>query len=476
MGLRIQNNIMAMNAQKQLNISNNNLTKSLERLSSGYRINRAADDAAGLAISQSFRAEIASFKVASRNTAEANALLQVAEGSMDQMGNILTRLKELATQAASGNAAENIDKINSEANQLVQEFDRIATSTQYAGRALLTGQLAGQGTRQAEAGSIDEADALGQNGFAFGVAVTGAATMGAITGTIDSSIAARADGNNSWTITATANTTVAITNGGITYTGTIAANTLTIVGMGENQTNLAIAFTAASTDLLKGETLSFNNLGLSLDNVIAANNAGTGTYTFSDVGGNISLEYDGASYAMSATVTEGLWTIQNSELGITINLGTEYNPGDLNGLKFDIEEGTPAAGSSMNFQIGSLNEANNRLTINLADAQASVMGLTANMLDTDTKAQAALTTIDNAISSLTDQRGNIGAYMNRLNYAAANLETIIENVQAAESIIRDVDMAAEMTNFVKNQILMQAGTAMLAQANMAPQSVLGLLG
>ncbi len=139
MGLRIQNNIAAMNAHRQLSISDTNLSKNLERLSSGFRINRAADDAAGLSISQQFRADIASFKVASRNTSEATSLLQVTEGAVDQIGNMLTRLKELATQAASANAGSNLDKINAEGNKLIDEIDRIANSTEYAGSKLLNG-------------------------------------------------------------------------------------------------------------------------------------------------------------------------------------------------------------------------------------------------------------------------------------------------------------------------------------------------
>jgi len=133
MGFRIQNNIAAMNAQRNLGISDAGMSKSLERLSSGYRINKAADDAAGLSISQSFRADIASYKVAQRNVSEANSLIQVAEGSLDQVGNMLTRMKELATQAASANAGSNLDKINSEYQKLMDEIDRVVDSTEYAG-------------------------------------------------------------------------------------------------------------------------------------------------------------------------------------------------------------------------------------------------------------------------------------------------------------------------------------------------------
>ncbi|MBW2742697.1 MAG: flagellin [Deltaproteobacteria bacterium] len=139
MALRIANNIAAMTTQRWLSVSDAGMKKSLERLSSGYRINRAADDAAGLAISQSFRADIASFKVASRNTSEASSLLQVGEGAMDQIGDMLTRLKELATQASSANAATNVDKIEAEKEELLNEINRIANVTEYAGTKLIDG-------------------------------------------------------------------------------------------------------------------------------------------------------------------------------------------------------------------------------------------------------------------------------------------------------------------------------------------------
>jgi flagellin len=275
MGLRIQNNIAALNAHKNLTISDSALSKSLERLSSGYRINRAADDAAGLAISQGMRADIASYNVASRNVSEANAMVQVAEGAYDQIGNMLVRLKELATQAASANASGDLDKIDAEAQALLDEIDRISDATEYAGAGLLDGSL---GTQTFQVGST--ADTFSQ---------------------------------------------------------------------------VEVSFSTVST----------------------------------------------AS--------------------------------------------------------GSLNIA----TLDLLSA---------------TNAQTALTSIDTAIDTLNDSRGDLGAIQNRLAYASANLSTTIENVQAAESVIRDVDMANEMISFTKNQILLQAGTAMLAQANMAPQVVLSLFG
>lgn len=273
MGLRIQNNIAALNAHKNLTISDSALSKSLERLSSGYRINRAADDAAGLAISQGMRADIASYNVASRNVSEANAMAQVAEGAYDQIGNMLVRLKELATQAASANASGDLDKIDAEAQALLDEIDRISDATEYAGAGLLDGSL--------------------------------------------------------------------------------------------------------------------------------------GTQTF---------------------------------------------------------------------QVGSTADTFSQIEVSFGTVSAASMSIDTLSLASATTAQTALTSVDSAIDTLNDSRGALGAIQNRLSYASANLSTTIENVQAAESVIRDVDMAAEMTTFTKNQILLQAGTAMLAQANMAPQVVLSLFG
>ena len=273
MSLRIQNNIAAFNAHRNLTISDAGLSKSLERLSSGYRINKAGDDAAGLSISQAFRADIASFKAASRNTAEANSLLQVAEGALDQIGNMLVRLKELATQASSANSGANLDKINAEGDALIEEIGRIATSTEYAGTKLIDGSF-----------------------------------------------------------------------------------------------------------------------------------------------------------------------------------------------------------SAQVFQVGASADADNQITVTLGDATAATLALTAGQLSAAGTALTFLGTVDTAISSLNGVRGDIGAIQNRLSYAYTNLSITIENVMAAESVIRDVDMAAEMTTFTKNQILLQAGTAMLAQANMAPQQVLALFG
>jgi len=370
MALRIANNISAMTTQRWLGVSDAGMKKSLERLSSGYRINRAADDAAGLAISQGFRADIASFKVASRNTSEASSLLQVAEGAMNTVGDILTRMKELATQASSANAANDIGKVAAEYDTLVLEIDRIATSTEYAGTALVDGTFGSKGSLVDATSTWDTA----------------------IANVYDIDVSAAAVGEYVATYSAT-NDTMTITSGGVSQDQVITA----------------------------GATINFSTFGISFKTTDAA-------------------VVDTLGAAMADTQTVEFTT------------------------------------DAKDFQIGSEDDLANRISVTIDNIDTTTLGVAADDLATAGDAQTALATINGAISELATSRGEIGSYQNRLAYAASNLSATIENLQAAESVIRDVDMASEMTDFTKNQILLQAGTAMLAQANMAPQQVLALFG
>ncbi len=374
MGFRIQNNIAAMNAQKNLGISDAAVGKSLEKLSSGYRINRAADDAAGLAISQQFRADIASYKVASRNTAEANSLLQVAEGGVDQISNMLTRLKELATQASSANASSNLSKINAEGNKLINEIDRIAQSTEYAGTKLLNGT--------------------------FGVTASSGGTFTA----------------------------------GLGFAG--------VTGLQSGQTYTMVATSTA--------------LGVSSLTITATVGSAA-----------VSQTITGFTKPSSGSTKE----VSFAAFGLTVKFNDNF-------VNDDTGDGTMIAnaGTASNFQVGAKNSAtgDDKIGILLGTATSTALGLAVDQLDTAAHAATFMTTLDTAIGLLNTTRGDIGAAQNRLGYASANLATTIENTQAAESVIRDVDMAAEMTNFTKNQILVQAGTAMLAQANQSAQNVLSL--
>lgn len=370
MSFVIQNNISAMNAQNNLQVSQSSMQKSLERLSSGYRINSAKDDAAGLAISQGFRANIAAGKVAQRNITEANALLQVAEGAMTNIGDILTRMKELATQAASANVGTDVSKVAAEYDTLVSEIDRIANSTKYAGASLLTG------------------------GFSAG------------------------------------------------STGAFGATIANVYG-------------------------------------IDATNASTGAWVATNAAGALTLTKGGVS--QTVTIADGAQTVNFDKLGISFKTTAAGVGATIAGAITAATPLTVTAGATAAFQIGYGNTASqDQLGVTLAsmlssDLKTAGAGLAGGDIATSALAFSAITNIDDAISTLSTTRGAVGAYQNRLGYASSNLASTLENFTAAESSIRDVDMAAEMTNFTKNQILVQAGTAMLAQANAAPQQILSLL-
>jgi len=484
MALRIANNITAMNTQRWLGISDNAMKKSLERLSSGYRINKAADDAAGLAISQSFRANIASFKVASRNTSEAAALLQVAEGGMDQIGNMLTRLKELATQASSANVGETErTKINSEATALTDEIDRIANSTKYGSTALLTGTFGASQIGTLGGGTAAINDGIVNDNVAYKFALTGG---GANAGTVTVlgsdvtegtwTLAIQSAGGQLAIANADASVIVATTDSWSTDTTiTFASLGITMTFTGALTAGSVKTLTAASSWSEAGSsTLAFERTGLTSLNVVGAD---TGTYTITQTAA-------GFVRVANATGTESqLLEFQSDSealdfdvLGISFKLGDGFTntTTELDGMQLTVEDDPDAAGNV--FQVGSENNADNQISITIGGARVTDMSLNDLDLSTTDGAQTALDTLDAAISTLSGVRGDIGASMNRLSYASANLATTIENVQAAESVIRDVDMASEMTDFTKNQILLQAGTAMLAQANMAPQQVLSLFG
>ncbi len=377
MGLRIQNNIAALNTHRQLQISDMLLAKSLERLSSGFRINRAGDDAAGLAVSMRFRAQIKSLQQASRNASEGSSLLQVAEGGADQIASILQRMKELATQAASANTT-GADRANiaTEVDTLEQEIDRIAASTKYGTSKLIDGSF----------GSTS-------------VSVFGALSIANNIVSVDTSSASA-------------------------------------------QTTFSVNITTAN-----GKSMIIRETGVATETVAV----GIGS--------------------IAAGTTQAL---NFSSLGIVVVVNSAY---DASGQT--VVGGTMATGvlGQSTFQVGNENTADHRIGFNLGDMRATqATGLNVDVtLNTQTGAQAALTTIDNAINTLANRRAQIGVTQNRFGFTIANLASTIENITASESVIRDADIAFETIAFTKNQILLQAGTAMLAQANLAPQSVLSLL-
>ncbi len=472
MALRIQNNIAAMTAHKNLAASDAAMSKSLERLSSGYRINRAADDAAGLSISSSFRANIASFKVASRNTSEANALLQVAEGGMEQIENMLTRLKELATQASSANVgtSERV-KLNAEGNALISEIDRIANATKYGSTNLLDGTFGAAKSAGTYSGGAS-VNVYGDMTYVYSI------TCGAETGLSDMALTITGLPATMTASTLTFScvdaTHLKVTKGGVsetisaTMTAYSVAQTLSFANLGITITvNCTVA-----TGAWCGATVVVRDTAVSGLNVAAA---ATGTWTFAAAAtGALTLSNGTVTQTVSNLNPGTAAAVNFDTLGISFNLGANYTENDLEGVNFLVS----STGSGSTFQIGADNDSNNRIALsigNVVGSSSSGLALSFDYLDSSTEAQSMLDLVDSAMSTLASRRADIGASMNRLSYAAANLSTTIENTQAADSVIRDVDMASEMTTFTKNQILMQAGMAMLAQANQAPQLILSLL-
>jgi len=508
MGLRVANNIAAMNAHRWLQASDAGLSRSLERLSSGYRVNKAADDAAGLAISQGFRADIAAFNVASRNTLEASALLQVAEGGMDQIGNMLTRIKELATQAASANVGSTERaKINAEGNALVSEIDRIAQGTKYGSTDLLDGTfgasnsgtqavLTAWGTPSQVMGIVDDSN----DNIGYHMHFSDAADTAIMTGTVVNAVGSGLAEDTTWYLHIISGGADAekliigngtLSSGGSATVKETAAATITTgvatfanLGLTITFTNTVLADVSSAIGVCSGSVgnetdaggaggleLTFKRTALTSLNVESAT---AGTYTFSAAAANKITLGDGTT---TETVDYGGAGSYNfSKLGITFSLGSNYDDDDLENTTITVAS-TGSAGST--FQVGAENDANNQISFSISSVAAtgsSGLNLSYNLMDTASEAQSMIDLVDTAVSTLASRRADIGAAQNRLGYAAANLATTVENVQAAESVIRDVDMAAEMTQFTKNQIMMQAGTAMLAQANMMPQQVLALFG
>jgi flagellin len=381
MGLRINQNVAAQNAYRSLAVTDSQMSRSLEKLSSGFRINRAADDAAGLAISEGLRSQVGGLKVAVRNAQDGNSVVQTAEGALNEVHAILQRMRDLSVQAGNdSNNATTRTNISNEVTSLRDELTRISSSTNFNGTKLLDGSVT------------------------------------------DLKFQIGADGN------ADSQVTVNLTN---------ISNIVDNLGAGG--TSFAIANTAG---------------------VINGNG---GTITF-DNGDGTEVEVD-----LSALTTAGGSTVEDVVDSLNANVNFSTN--------FSATLTTNAAGAPTGVLVTSkvggtvASTAGSDLSIT-AGAGTAVPGMD---LTDAAGAQQAVTDIDTAIGLVSNARAEFGSYQNRLEHTINNLNVAIENLSASESRIRDTDMAQEMMSFTRAQILSQAGTAMLAQANQVPQGVLQLL-
>ncbi len=386
MPLRINNNIMAINARRNMSANFRDQGLRLERLSSGLRVNRAADDAAGLSIREGMRAELSGLRQNVLNAEQGTNLLQVAEGSLNEINAMLIRMRELSVQSASSTMNDmNREGIQAEFNHLIQEIDRVSLSTTYNDVVLLTGF----------GNTIDTASTV----------VTASNTSGVV----DVAVSGASSG------------------------------TYTFVDSG----------TDAEITLGNGVVSQTIDIGQILDTTY---NVATGTSVvanFDRLGVQVTLAGDAVANATGS-----------------------YVDGELDTQTLIVTDGTGGS-----FQVGPDDGINNRLEVNIGDMRASGPRLNLNTTSVGSlnASRASISQIDEAIDKVSGQRGDLGAVMNRLAFTISFTETSIENIQNSEASISDADIAYEVSRFTRAQVLSQASTAMFAQSNVVPQTLLSLL-
>jgi len=500
----INTNIASLNAQRNLSTSQNSLQTALQRLSSGLRINSAKDDAAGLAISERFTSQIRGMDQARRNANDGVSLAQTGESSLEQMGNILQRVRELAVQSANAtNTASDRQAINSEVTQLTSELDRFAQTTEFNGLKIFDGSF-GSATYQVGANANQTITATttnfrtsqyGNNNVGGSTQVqgisgtgTGSAITGAVVGTAGTATIFGGAGSGSITVTtADSANTIATKINGQSQTGVKAtAKTDAYIALGSTG-SYAIDVLGSNTTV---QTVSFN---LSATNTAAGLSAAVTAFNNASSTTGVTAQLDSTGTKIQLTVADG----SNLSLG-KATTGSTAGAISVSGLNNGAASGISAiaAASSGTITIGgsitlssdkahSLQNTGASFTAGVFSNVSSVTTSTVlssslqsvNTLDVTTVANAtlAITIADNALSVVNNQRASFGALQSRFESTVSNLTTSAENMSAARSRIRDADFAAETASLTRAQILQQAGVAMLSQANALPNSVLSLL-
>ena len=388
MGMVVRSNIMAVNAQRQLGMNNSQVGKALEKLSSGYRINRAGDDASGLAISEKMKAQIKGLDTASLNSQDGISLVQTAEGALTEVHNMLNRMTELATRAANGiNEDSNRASLQKEVAKLQEEIDRISEGTNFNNLKLL--------------------------------------------------------------------------NGSQTYKGNDAL-------IGKGTTNGVMGLSVEGGNLSADDTITVN---------ISADSVGTVTVTASDNTVTFTTTQTGKGfYSITADVINVTdESVRKAWSGVTINFTVDQACDTTKNYAAGQQQFTAGKNNSMQLQIGDTADDFNQLKVGIGSMSSAALGVDKVDISTQDGAAKAIDIIRNAIDRVSSQRASLGATQNRLEYTINNLDTASENLQAANSRIRDTDMAKMMMEYTKMNVLTQSAQAMLAQANQQPQSVLQLL-
>ena len=476
----INTNVMSLNSQRNLNKSQGSLSTALQRLSSGLRINSARDDAAGLAISERFTSQVRGLTVAARNANDGISLSQVAEGALTEVGNILQRVRELSVQSANAtNSASDRAALQLEVGQLTAELNRIAKATEFNGQKLLDGTF---GTALFQVGS---------NAYETIVATTANFKTDQygdyrITGATNSVLATnRFTDNGSMMISGSGGTAT------LTYTSSDSAEQIAaainlktddtgVTASAISEAELVFGASGAYRFTLTSENTSAVEIGFNIGsttgndalsqavNAFNDHQAKTGVVaTIKEDGSGITLtNYDGKDIDLRDTTFTNAGIVSVEAAGGNIALASDATPDTAyvtGQVTFDSTKAFTVTGSAG--------------MVLSAVSEASTLQKVADLdISTVSGANLALSVVDAAISQVSNQRAKFGALQSRFSSTIANLETSVENLSAARSRIRDADFAVETAELTRTQILQQAGTAMLAQANSIPQNVLSLLG
>lgn len=483
----INSNIASLNAQRSLNTSQTALATSLQRLSSGLRINSAKDDSAGLAISERMTAQIRGLNQAARNANDGISLAQTAEGALTEVSSNLQRLRELAVQSANAtNSASDRASLDAESTQLIAEITRVASQTSFNGTTLLDGSFTSQAFQVgANANQTISVTSIADS-RATGLGSNTLVAAGTLMGTTKAAAATLAGGN---LVAVEAGLTVTTVNGGTTaafgYAALADAKAIA-AAINTNAATVGVTATASNSATLSAlsaaGTVSFTLGGTSTAAISAAVTDPTDlTALMGAINGaagttGVTATFTSTSAKNSLTLTSS----DGSDISILDYANTSAVVGDTIAFSgVTLTEG----GADSSLKIGSVSLSSTKGAITLAGHNADVFNTATSTfssvaslsLTTAANAQLAIAVVDAALGQVNSSRGDLGAYQNRFSSAIANLQTTAENVSAARSRIQDADFAAETASLTRNQILQQAGVAMLAQANALPQQVLTLL-
>ncbi|WP_282115421.1 flagellin [Pseudoalteromonas arctica] len=494
MALTVNTNVSSLNAQRNLNKSGEGLATSMERLSSGMRINSAKDDAAGLQISNRLTSQINGLAVAQRNANDGISMAQTAEGAMSESTSILQRMRELALQSANGsNSPEDREALQKEVSALQVELTRIADTTSFGGQQLLDGSY-GSKTFQVGANANETinvslssvaAEKIGANQTNLQSA-TGADGFGQVNETGTGTLAASTIAYGNLAISGREDSTVAIPAGASAEEAADLINQVTGATGVSAQARTEARLDITGTQTTAGESVSFELNGEKVSFVA------TGTATGDEQAMAEAINSRTDEHGVTATIDNGVLSVSDNSgadieiVGFTGGAGSTLGiiPQGYDGTDGDtvtiVTGGTDSGRIAGAIQLNSSDTFSTTGTTFVDTVNTKVTSALENAADIDITSQKgsqdALSVIDNAIANIDSQRAGLGAVQNRFSHTISNLANIAENVSASRSRIQDTDFAVETAHMTKNQILQQAGTSILSQANQVPQAAISLLG